>query len=87
MTKYRETEFIPANWVDIAAASPGLQVYSRPVCVPVSVPQRRKNDPGVPTLTVDEIEGLLRTALLPEKPPFESIDLNHVEELLAAYEN
>jgi len=72
MTKYRETEFIPANWVDIAAASPGLQVYSRPIRVPVDVPQRRKSDPGVPTLTVDEIERLLRAALLPEEPLFQN---------------
>lgn len=88
MTEYRETNFIPADWVERAAWWPGLQVYSRPICIPVdaSHPERRKTDPGSLTLADDEIERLLQAALFPDESPFESVDLNHVENLLAEYD-
>jgi len=55
MTKYREIEFIPADWVERAAYWPGLQVHSRTIRVPADCPQRRKGD----STTVDKIEQLL----------------------------
>ncbi len=84
MVKYREIEFIPADWVERAAFWPGLQVHSRTVSVPVDTgcPQRRKTDRGELTLTTDEIEQLLRVALDPEP---EEATLDHVEGLLNAY--
>lgn len=77
MTEHREIEFISADWMNRAACWPGLQVYSRPVRVPiVDCPQRRKTDIGSAILTVDEIEPL------PGADP-----LNSVERLLKAYDN
>ncbi len=75
MIEHREIEFIPTDWVERAACWPGLQVYSRPIRVPIDVlcPQRRKDDPGVLTLAIDEIERLLQAAFSEE--PFESINL------------
>jgi len=84
MIEHREIEFIPADWVDRAAAWPGLQVHSRPVSVPIDAdcPQRRKTDRGEPTLPVDEIEQLLQAALLLDvKAP-----LDYLEKLLDAYD-
>jgi hypothetical protein len=80
MTEYHEIEFIPADWVERAASCPGLQVRSRTVSVPIDVdcPQRRKTDRGVPTMAIDEIERLLRAALLLDP-------LDHMERLLEAY--
>ncbi len=77
-TEYRVVEFIPTEWVERALWWPGLQVYSRPVRVPVDagvnacVLKRRKTD---------AVEQLLRDALLPDEP-FQSID--NLEDLLKA---
>lgn len=75
MTEPREIEFISTDWMERAVCCPGLQVYSRPIRVPVDVPcpQRRKNDAGIPTLSINKIERLIQAAFSEE--PFESIDL------------
>lgn len=87
MTQCREVEFIPTDWVARAAWWPGLQVYSRPVRIPVDCSRRRKTDvtgaTGIFT-PVDEIERVLRETLLGETDkPFESIILDDVKTLLA----
>jgi hypothetical protein len=48
-----EVEFIPAEWVERAAWSPGLRVFSRPITVERRVDCRRKSD----------VEQLLQTLL------------------------
>jgi len=80
--EYREVEFIPLDWLDRAAWWPGLTVFSRPVKVPYHASCRRQatrraEDSVVSITPVDEIERLLRAALLPDTPsePFQSIDV------------
>jgi len=83
MTEYREVDFIPANWMEIAAWWPGLQIHSRRIRVPVDpCPKRRKTD-FVATTPVNVIERSLREALLDE-PMFEPIDPDEVEALLVS---
>lgn len=79
--EYREVEFIPAHWLELAAWHKGLVVYSFPVKVPHYEPCRRQatrraEDRVVSITPVEEIERLLRAALLPDAP-FESIDLKN----------
>jgi len=84
--EYREVEFTPADWLDRAAWWPGLQVYSRPVRIPVDVacPQRRRSDRVYTDVTrVDVIERLLKAAFC---EPFESVDLDKLEELIQSVE-
>jgi uncharacterized membrane protein len=61
----REIEFIPAAWMEHAAWTPGLRVYSRPVRVPVhSHPLRRKTDvERRAEQNLGEIEQLIRSVL------------------------
>jgi len=79
--EYREVEFIPADWLDRAAWWPGLQVYSRPVRIPVDVacPQRRRSDRVYTVTRVYVIERLLKATFC---EPFESVDLNKLEGLI-----
>jgi len=87
MARHREIEFISADWVARAAWWPGLQVYSRPVRIPVDCSRRRKTDATDATgifTPVDKIERVLRETLLRETDePFESIILDDVKTLLA----
>jgi hypothetical protein len=88
--EYCEVEFIPLDWVERAAWWPGLQVYSRPVKVPVyDHPMRRKTDQIWTPTPIDVIARLLREAFQPEQPvqqkqqkqsePFQSIELGEQE--------
>ena len=87
MTQHQKVEFIPIDWVIRAAWWLGLQVYSRPVRIPVDCLQRRKTDTTDTTgifTPVDEIERALRETLLEEADkPFESVILDDIETLLA----
>lgn len=53
----KEVEFIPTNWMERAAGWPGLQVYSRPVCMLFNMPCRQ-NQP----MNLNTIERLIRAA-------------------------